>query len=435
MVVWRDISSSEDDEDEPLGEWLTVEQSCYIYCADEFRRKAGLNHILDKWNTPLGYCSDCSGMDTPLYALGMLLGDKKDCIQYLSNSECNPAAQRFLRMNHPAPLQSKSDIFQKDTWQFRQSKVGIYAAGFPCTPFSSLHFDTSLLGEEQAKPMWETIRRIKSLRPAAGLLENVTGFKRVINIVMDVLHKQLPEYKITWVELDQKNMGSPTTRSRVYIILVLEELILRHAVINFEKFVADMVSDFDMPTDLHWRDLLLPKAHPVVKKTMEDRMRKTMKPGKQSAGWMKKHREWARNHKVTRASGTFSKLYPGLVNQLSSRRELKALDLHTRRKGRFQIANTSQSIHRMSLTYCDAPVPCLTPNCTFLLAKEGRFLCGLEALIMMGMPVDQIKWEPFSDRALMKLAGNGMHVRCVLAVLCIIFRAFNRQKLAEYLAR
>lgn len=35
----------------------------------------------------------------------------------------------------------------------------------------------------------------------------------------------------------------------------------------------------------------------------------------------------------------------------------------------------------------------------------------------------------------MKLAGNGMHVRCVLAVLCIIFRAFNRQKLAEYLAR
>lgn len=47
-------------------------------------------------------------------------------------------------------------------------------------------------------------------------------------------------------------MGSPTTRSRVYIILVLEQLILRHAVINFEKFVADMVSDFDMPTDLHW---------------------------------------------------------------------------------------------------------------------------------------------------------------------------------------
>lgn len=48
----------------------------------------------------------------------------------------------------------------------------------------------------------------------------------------------------------------------------------------------------------------------------------------------------------------------------------------------------------------------MRPNCTFLLAKEGRFLCGLEALILMGMPVDQIKWEPFSDRA------TKLHLMC-----------------------
>ena len=82
---------------------------------------------------------------------------------------------------------------------------------------------------------------------------------------------------------------------------------------------------------------------------------------------------------------------------------------------------------------------------------------------MMGMPIDHMKLGGFGNRAtrlhsfivkktagwlvlfvflfrnilskaLMKLAGNSMHMRSILAALSIIFKAFHIQRLAEYLA-
>ena len=38
------------------------------------------------------------------------------------------------------------------------------------------------------------------------------------------------------------------------------------------------------------------------------------------------------------------------------------------------------------------------------------------------------------SKALMRLAGNSMHMRSILAALSIIFKAFHIQRLAEYLA-
>ena len=37
-------------------------------------------------------------------------------------------------------------------------------------------------------------------------------------------------------------------------------------------------------------------------------------------------------------------------------------------------------------------------------------------------------------KALQRLAGNGMHMRSILAALCVILKALDVQKLAEYLA-
>ena len=44
-------------------------------------------------------------------------------------------------------------------------KVALYCAGFPCTPFSYLHFDSSLLDDGEAKQFYETVRRVKFLEP------------------------------------------------------------------------------------------------------------------------------------------------------------------------------------------------------------------------------------------------------------------------------
>ena len=49
---------------------------------------------------------------------------------------------------------------------FTAGQVGFYLAGFPCTPYSLLHWGSMLLGEEAAKPMWQCIRNFKRSQPA-----------------------------------------------------------------------------------------------------------------------------------------------------------------------------------------------------------------------------------------------------------------------------
>ena len=44
----------------------------------------------------------------------------------------------------------------------------LYAAGFPCTPFSVLHGDSALLGDSEAAQLFEVIRRLKLLQPVAA---------------------------------------------------------------------------------------------------------------------------------------------------------------------------------------------------------------------------------------------------------------------------
>lgn len=131
------------------------------------------------------------------------------------------------------------------------SQVAIYGAGFPCTPFSSLHTSTALLEDKNARQLYQVIENIRLIEPAetchatisfvegqgigpkhdtvalkVALLENVVGFLRVVNIVWEILKQKLPEklgqfitnsvpllrpetvmnlrYEMTWVEIDPR---------------------------------------------------------------------------------------------------------------------------------------------------------------------------------------------------------------------------------------
>lgn len=50
------------------------------------------------------------------------------------------------------------------------SKVFLYMAGFPCKPFSSLHWQSDLLAEESAKPMFRVLDNIAAAEPPAAWL-------------------------------------------------------------------------------------------------------------------------------------------------------------------------------------------------------------------------------------------------------------------------
>lgn len=98
----------------------------------------------------------------------------------------------------------------------------LYVCGFPCTPFSVLHADSDLWKEAEAKQLFQCIRRLKSLQPIAtwhifvcylewtlsidvsflefateaSLLENVVGFRRVLEKILKLLRENLPQYLV-----------------------------------------------------------------------------------------------------------------------------------------------------------------------------------------------------------------------------------------------
>lgn len=134
------------------------------------------------------------------------------------NSDINAAARRFLQMNHSHPVQRlgidrrwntyqlriiltttlfflaahilgpKQISLRKIQWPLWRRPGGtncvplvnncrsvclcreacLYVAGFPCTPFSVLHGGSKLLGDKNAGQLYEVIRRLKRLCPAAS---------------------------------------------------------------------------------------------------------------------------------------------------------------------------------------------------------------------------------------------------------------------------
>ena len=51
-------------------------------------------------------------------------------------------------------------------------QVFLYSAGFPCTPFSMLHWQSLLLQEAAARPMYRVVDNIKACQPAATQQKN-----------------------------------------------------------------------------------------------------------------------------------------------------------------------------------------------------------------------------------------------------------------------
>lgn len=60
---------------------------------------------------------------------------------------------------------SGRDVFKASVGRFYK-RVALYAAGFPCTPFSALHSFSKLLEDKNAQQMWKCLQNIKESKPA-----------------------------------------------------------------------------------------------------------------------------------------------------------------------------------------------------------------------------------------------------------------------------
>lgn len=107
-----------------------------------------------------------------------------------SRSEISKAARRFAKLNLPKaqqPLDRTNSFFDHDfacdsSLQlpdfrngrdiFRQSvsnlekTIALYAAGFPCQPYSCLHNHSEMLADKNSAQMWRCLENVAKMKPA-----------------------------------------------------------------------------------------------------------------------------------------------------------------------------------------------------------------------------------------------------------------------------
>jgi site-specific DNA-cytosine methylase len=58
------------------------------------------------------------------------------------------------------------DMFKQDVKKLK-GNLCLYAAGYPCTPFSCLHSHSEMLEDRNARQMWKCVENIAETQPAA----------------------------------------------------------------------------------------------------------------------------------------------------------------------------------------------------------------------------------------------------------------------------
>lgn len=112
--------------------------------------------------------TDFSGLESPLWAL-QIMGLPH---VHVSSCDWSPACRAWIEANFP-PCVMFDDVLRRD--HSMVPKHDVYVAGFPCTPFSTLHVGSRFLDEPDAKQFFAAVDTIRQCSPRLAVLENVLG--------------------------------------------------------------------------------------------------------------------------------------------------------------------------------------------------------------------------------------------------------------------
>lgn len=140
---------------------------------------------------------------------------KMNCV---FSSEWDKFSQQTYAANH-------GDIPYGDITKISELDIpdhDILTAGFPCQPFSTIGLRQGFGHETQGTLFFDIVRILKSKRPKAFLLENVSGLKnhdsgKTFEVIKNTLEKEL-NYKVYFDILDSADYGVPQHRRRIYIV-------------------------------------------------------------------------------------------------------------------------------------------------------------------------------------------------------------------------
>ena len=128
----------------------------------------------------LKFATDCSGVDSPLYALKLVLrsSNAESKIDYVFASEIDAELRRVLSEQAPKPRIIFDDIANRDNEEFVDANIDLYVAGFPCQSFSCLGNELGFVDGPRGEVFFHIHKFITQCQPKVFVLENVAHLVR-----------------------------------------------------------------------------------------------------------------------------------------------------------------------------------------------------------------------------------------------------------------
>ena len=172
---------------------------------------------------PVGYASDCSGLDAGAFALLRITS-----FRHHFASEVDPTYRAILMASHPRINTVFDDMVKRDPQQLALfvGRVTIYTAGFPCPTYSKQGNRHGMDDPSGAGfVIFYVALTIGKLIPDMFILENVPQFandkkfQKQFDVTMRILYECADGiYNIHWHILNSRDFGVPASRQRLYIV-------------------------------------------------------------------------------------------------------------------------------------------------------------------------------------------------------------------------
>ena len=326
--------------------------------------------------------------------------------KHLWSCDVDKNIREFIKRNF-APEQIFHDVNKPRSLP----PANIYAAGFPCTPFSKLHASSGEWQEKAARAGRAVLRTVQKQQFALAVLENVEGLRdrpEAWQTMLKHVRRYLSNYYVFVVHLCPTMLCHAVSRPRLYFVCVHQSVAKTNDVDRMQAAILRMLSSgvahfarFPKPT---WESFLLKGAAVSLGNTRQP---------KEGCKWLSLNAEVRKGMNVSHLPKV-----SGLTVREQDTWEIAVSGHPT---AQLIAADVSQSANRVPSRF-NGTLPVITPHSKIVIRKAGgvcRLLTAHEKMFACGAPVERYDLEGVSEGQMKKWAGNTMDIKCVSLALLL----------------
>ncbi|KAK6505099.1 hypothetical protein TWF481_007021 [Arthrobotrys musiformis] len=405
--------------------------------ADLTKNHSGLVDVANHLNgRPLRVATMCSGTESPLLALGLMIKHLSEIFgaqmtfEHLFSCEIEPFKQAYIERNFHPKLLFRDVCELKEEYATTaygsKAKVpgdcDILVAGTSCVDYSNLNNHGKGLqdGGESGRTFYGMLGWVIQHKPKIVILENVcqAPWGRVIAEFERV------GYVAGHSRFDTKNFYIPHTRQRGYLVAFLNGPDTEEGLP--EKWV-EMVNAKTRPASVSFEEFCLEDDHPKVveiRVKLQDEVQKSkgvewiacehrheVVRSTERLGRQRPFTGWQENGKTTCPDNAWRDWIGRQVDRVKDLMDINYLRSAARGIDLVFVArvhNLSQNADRNTEGRGNGITQCLTPTMIPYSTYRGGPLIGIELLSLQGLPTDQLLFTRETEANLKDLAGNAM---------------------------